>query len=168
MNAEPEFSVAVHPNGSCTIVMLKGELDVLTAPQLAAELIPQNGAARDLLIDLSDLTFIDSSGIHVLARALKTEHVSSAHPATSAAFSTSSRSAMPPTCPQPSKRRFTPPKNGRRLTLHPRRASTTAAHQVRGMSGYRAEPRGTPDESRFALPNACRGCRCPRWSSPSR
>ncbi len=50
------------------MLKVSGELDAVTAPQLSAELAARN-SSRGLVIDLSELTFVDSSGIHVLARA---------------------------------------------------------------------------------------------------
>jgi anti-anti-sigma factor len=50
----------------CEVVALDGELDCQTAPELAAALqnVADNG--RRVVIDLSRLQFIDSSGLHVL------------------------------------------------------------------------------------------------------
>jgi anti-anti-sigma factor len=50
------------------VLKVRGELDAVTAPQLSAELDARN-SSRGLVIDLSELTFVDSSGIHVLADA---------------------------------------------------------------------------------------------------
>jgi len=44
---------------------LAGELDVSTAPQLIAELAAI-ASEDDVLLDLTDLTFIDSAGMHVI------------------------------------------------------------------------------------------------------
>jgi anti-anti-sigma factor len=62
-----EFSVAVHPNGACTVLKLSGELDAFTAPRLSAGLAAGSDTGRPIVIDLSDLTFIDSGGIRALA-----------------------------------------------------------------------------------------------------
>ena len=50
----------------CSIVRVKGELDLSTAPALRTELkrLIAEGA-RHLLLDLKDVTFIDSSGLVV-------------------------------------------------------------------------------------------------------
>jgi anti-sigma B factor antagonist len=45
---------------------LVGELDLSTAEQTAAELGPLFGASGDVVLDVSELTFIDSSGIRLL------------------------------------------------------------------------------------------------------
>ena len=57
--------VAVEPNGA-VVLKVSGELDAVTAPQLSAELAARN-SSHGLVIDLSELTFVDSSGVHVLA-----------------------------------------------------------------------------------------------------
>jgi anti-sigma B factor antagonist len=52
------------------VVRIDGELDVLTAPKLAADLnsVVREHAA-DVVVDLRDVTFIDSAGLHVLLNA---------------------------------------------------------------------------------------------------
>ncbi len=71
---DPEaFSVAAKPNGTCVILEVSGELDMCNAPLLAAELASRDGANPCLVIDLSEVTFIDSTGLHTLARACE-EH----------------------------------------------------------------------------------------------
>lgn len=67
---DPEaFSITVKPNGTCVIVEVNGELDMCNAPLLAAELAARDGATPCLVIDLSEVTFIDSTGLHTVARA---------------------------------------------------------------------------------------------------
>jgi anti-sigma B factor antagonist len=45
---------------------LKGEIDAHTAPELAAHLEPLPGDAGDVVLDVSGIEFIDSSGLRVL------------------------------------------------------------------------------------------------------
>lgn len=61
-----DLSVVVQPNGPWVVLKVKGELDVLTTSRLHRTIAAQNGRGSSLLIDLSDLTFIDASGIHTL------------------------------------------------------------------------------------------------------
>ena len=68
VDAPAEFSVAVEPKGAHVVVKVRGELDAVTARQLSVELAARDNS-RDLVIDLSELTFVDSSGVHVLAHA---------------------------------------------------------------------------------------------------
>jgi anti-anti-sigma factor len=64
--------LAIHSdrrNGVARVV-LRGELDLETAPSLEEHLSVLDGdGARTILIDLRDLTFIDSTGLRVLLRA---------------------------------------------------------------------------------------------------
>lgn len=53
------------------ILRLSGECDIATAPQLHEALVPLRGEVRELVLDLSGLDFIDSSGIAVVAGVLK-------------------------------------------------------------------------------------------------
>jgi anti-sigma B factor antagonist len=65
-----QMSVAVRAEPTATIVEVRGELDLLTAPQLASELDTLLSAEpRPIAIDLSETTFMDSAGIHVLVSA---------------------------------------------------------------------------------------------------
>ena len=62
-----ELAIATHTSGAWHIIALTGDLDLHTAPQLrtaveARELSPNHG----LVIDLSELTYCDSSGITAL------------------------------------------------------------------------------------------------------
>jgi anti-sigma B factor antagonist len=50
----------------CSRLTLRGELDLGTAPQLEQALADANG---DVLLDLSGLTFMDSTGVRVLLEA---------------------------------------------------------------------------------------------------
>ncbi|MEV0976408.1 STAS domain-containing protein [Streptomyces sp. NPDC049915] len=53
-----------------TLVELRGELDMLTAPSLAARLDKLTGSCRpDVVLDLRGVSFIDCSGLGVLCRA---------------------------------------------------------------------------------------------------
>ena len=52
--------------------MVRGEIDVATSPKLREHLYAAiDGGARELVLDLSGLGFIDSSGLGVLVAALK-------------------------------------------------------------------------------------------------
>jgi anti-sigma B factor antagonist len=67
-----EFTVAVSERDGRTIVSAAGELDVHTAPALQAELGPRSQQpAPALVVDLTDVGFIDSTGLGVLVTTLK-------------------------------------------------------------------------------------------------
>ncbi len=65
------FDVDVVQLDGNAAVVLRGELDVATAPRLersATEVIAQLPPKADLVLDLSQLEFIDASGLAVIAR----------------------------------------------------------------------------------------------------
>jgi len=54
------------------VVQVKGEVDVYTAPELDAELTRLAEAGRfNVVVDLSRVDFLDSTGLGVLVKALK-------------------------------------------------------------------------------------------------
>lgn len=55
--------------GEITVCSLRGELDAINAPRLRAVLAER--LESDVVVDLSQLEFIDSSGLGVLVGALK-------------------------------------------------------------------------------------------------
>lgn len=63
-DSERLLEMTVTANGSETIVALRGELDMSEAPHLAALL--ESIQAPAIIIDLSELTFLDSSGLGAL------------------------------------------------------------------------------------------------------
>ncbi|MER6156326.1 STAS domain-containing protein [Streptomyces sp. NPDC001868] len=55
--------------GGTTVVTLRGELDVMTAPSLTARLDAlASGPLPDLVLDLRPVSFIDCAGLGVLCR----------------------------------------------------------------------------------------------------
>jgi anti-sigma B factor antagonist len=66
-------------NGNAAVVLL-GELDLDTAPELAAALNPLlDDGPRDVIVECSGLGFIDSSGLAVLVAAQKRLQSRGAH-----------------------------------------------------------------------------------------
>lgn len=64
------LSVAWHQDGDVHSVAPRGELDVASAPVLEAELLRvESLAPSSILLDLSGLTFMDSTGIRLLVAA---------------------------------------------------------------------------------------------------
>jgi anti-anti-sigma factor len=59
-----EFEISKIPDG--TGFKLVGELDVATTPQLTKALLEQPLQRGPVTLDLSELTFVDSSGIHAI------------------------------------------------------------------------------------------------------
>jgi anti-anti-sigma factor len=54
------------------VVRASGEVDVMTAPRLSVELDAiLRGQEGDVVVDLSETTFLDSAGLHVLLNAAR-------------------------------------------------------------------------------------------------
>jgi anti-anti-sigma factor len=67
---EQEFTIDVSHTANALLLQVHGELDLLTAPELTAAMQSHNGAA--VIIDLSDCSFIDSGGLHVILNSAPT------------------------------------------------------------------------------------------------
>jgi len=69
MTTEPEtFSLSRSTRGRAEVVSLAGELDMAQAPTVAETLDALADDERPVIVDLTGLTFIDSSGIHAILR----------------------------------------------------------------------------------------------------
>lgn len=67
-----EVSVTSRPSGDRTVVHVTGEIDVYTAPVLREELARLvDGGHNNLVVDLTGVPFMDSTGLGVLVGALK-------------------------------------------------------------------------------------------------
>lgn len=68
----PDFDVSADVSEGVATVSVRGEVDVYTAPQLRERLygVVGDGATR-VVLDLSAMTFIDSTGLGVVVGALK-------------------------------------------------------------------------------------------------
>lgn len=67
-----EVSVTSRPSGDRTVVHVTGEIDVYTAPVLREELAKLvDGGHTNLVVDLTGVPFMDSTGLGVLVGALK-------------------------------------------------------------------------------------------------
>jgi anti-sigma B factor antagonist len=63
------FSCNVTPTGDHVVIAPRGELDMATAGALEAELRRAHEAGfSSILLDLRGLTFMDSSGLHLVTR----------------------------------------------------------------------------------------------------
>lgn len=67
------FAIDVsQPSKGLYVVSLTGEMDIATAPELPRRLETLHGAGpHQIVVDLANLTFIDSTGINALAVAAK-------------------------------------------------------------------------------------------------
>jgi len=67
-----ELSVTSHDRGDLTIVVVEGEVDVYTASVLREKLVDVIDADHaDVIVDLTGVGFLDSTGLGVLVGALK-------------------------------------------------------------------------------------------------
>lgn len=71
--ADPqEFAVEVAMTDGATVVRVRGEVDLYTAPKLREHLDEAvQGQSPTVVVDLGQLDFIDSTGLGVLVGALK-------------------------------------------------------------------------------------------------
>lgn len=63
------FSVSVDRTGRRVVVAARGELDLATAPELEASLLPPLEAGEPVALDLRGLEFMDSTGVRVIVAA---------------------------------------------------------------------------------------------------
>lgn len=61
----PQFDVSVEHSGTTAIVRLAGELDLATAPELTEVLHGLESSCERVILDLSGLEFIDSTGLRL-------------------------------------------------------------------------------------------------------
>lgn len=66
-----ELSIDVQREGDDAVVHLAGELDISTSPDLQDALAELTNAPRRVAVDLSDLEFMDSTGLAALLGAHK-------------------------------------------------------------------------------------------------
>src|SRR5688500_17726303 len=64
-----ELSLSTYDSGDHTVLEVGGEVDLDTAPQLRVRLLELG--ARHVIVDLSRVEFLDSTGLGVLIGALK-------------------------------------------------------------------------------------------------
>jgi anti-sigma B factor antagonist len=69
----PQLTFTVHPNGQGVMLRVGGEVDLATSPQLHAKLVDlvEVGEASSVVVDLTPVAFMDSTGLSVLLAAHK-------------------------------------------------------------------------------------------------
>jgi anti-anti-sigma factor len=63
------FSISTSDRDGRAVVVIRGELDLATAPDLDAALNERLDAGQDVVVDLRELEFMDSTGLRVLVAA---------------------------------------------------------------------------------------------------
>ena len=61
-----EFGVTVRRHSTATRVCVRGELDLTTVGELDTVLRDHRGSGRSVILDLSELSFIGSTGLRVI------------------------------------------------------------------------------------------------------
>lgn len=70
MGSLPQFTVRIDSRNRVARVALAGELDMATTPVLEGHLAEvENDGVTAIMLDLRDLTFLDSSGLHAFLNA---------------------------------------------------------------------------------------------------
>ena len=66
------MQIATTPGSDLYVITVAGEVDLATSPELDTAIIAAvDAGATSVVIDLSDVSFMDSSGLGVIVRALK-------------------------------------------------------------------------------------------------
>ena len=67
-----DFWVEAKDNGDWSVVEVRGEVDVFTAPKLRERIIELvERGRRNVIVDLAGVTFMDSTGLGILVGCLK-------------------------------------------------------------------------------------------------
>jgi anti-anti-sigma factor len=75
----PNFTAKTSSDGDQLVVTLSGECDLSVQPELAEALEDAVDRSRSVVVDLTALTFLDSSGIHELVTAQHAAHERDGH-----------------------------------------------------------------------------------------
>ena len=65
-----DFGVDHHVEQGDVVLAVRGDIDVASAPQLWREIEPQLETTRHVVVDLSKVSFIDSTGVGTIIRAV--------------------------------------------------------------------------------------------------
>lgn len=70
MGSDPGFTARSDSRNGVASIALSGELDMATVPYLDGHLAPfESNGVSAIMLDLRELTFIDSTGLHALVQA---------------------------------------------------------------------------------------------------
>lgn len=68
--ADGPATFTLHRTSGCAVVVATGEIDLYTAPALRESLIRAGESSSRIVIDLTEVTFLDSTGLGVMLGAL--------------------------------------------------------------------------------------------------
>jgi anti-anti-sigma factor len=68
LGSPPSFEILESQDGVCVRLSLSGELDMQAVPVLEQRLAHHRATRTPVCLDMSRLTFIDSTGLHLLVR----------------------------------------------------------------------------------------------------
>ena len=72
-NLDPQsFSVSVLPSAVAVILEVEGEVDMMTAPSLSKAISEVPEGTQWVVVDLSKVSFLDSSGLNALVQGRRT------------------------------------------------------------------------------------------------
>ena len=63
------FSISISDRDGRAVVVIRGELDLATAPELESAIQGRLDEGQDVVVDLRELEFMDSTGLRVLVSA---------------------------------------------------------------------------------------------------
>jgi anti-sigma B factor antagonist len=63
------FSISISERSGRALVVIRGELDLATAPDLETALTELQEAGQDVVVDLRELAFMDSTGLRAIVAA---------------------------------------------------------------------------------------------------
>ena len=67
--AAEDFSTEVNATDEATVIHVRGEIDMVTAGRLRDVIEPHMGPNQKIILDLSEVEFMDSSSLKVLVQA---------------------------------------------------------------------------------------------------
>jgi anti-sigma B factor antagonist len=66
MAFDPLFKVRYEARGNGVVIIASGEIDLATSPELRKAMLDPQAKAKTVVLDLREVTFIDSSGLGVI------------------------------------------------------------------------------------------------------
>ncbi len=66
------MEIRVNENEDHTVIALHGEIDLSGSPEVRTAILGQLGQQKDVLVDLSNTSYIDSSGVACLVEGMQT------------------------------------------------------------------------------------------------